>query len=96
MDLLNVYEYKGKAKNITNSDIVVVYGNVYGDITNADNVIIINGDMNGDIRNCENVLGTVSDQGVSAKVLLNLSKTDCSVSRKDTDIMGKPDTYFPG
>jgi len=86
MDLLNIYEYKGRAKDITNSDIVVVYGNVYGDIKNATDVVIINGDLKGDIINCDNVLGTLADKHIGVAALWNKAKSDVPISRKDVGI----------
>lgn len=88
MDLLNIYEYKGRAKDISNADVVVVYGSVYGDIVNAENVVIINGNVHGDITNCENVLGTISDRSIGDKALWNKAKSDCTITRKDLGLKG--------
>ena len=48
--------------NVVNADVVIVYGDVKGNITNADTVVIINGDVYGNISNCDNVAGFLADQ----------------------------------
>ena len=45
MEVQKIYESKAYVKNINNADVVIVYGNVYGNITNADNVVVINGNI---------------------------------------------------
>ena len=48
--------------NVNNAEVVIVYGDVKGNITNADTVVVINGDVYGNITNCDNVAGLLADQ----------------------------------
>ena len=50
--------------NVVNADIVIVYGDVKGSITNADTVVVINGDVYGNIVNCDNIAGLLADKAV--------------------------------
>lgn len=50
--------------NINNADVVIVYGDVKGNVNNCDNVIVINGDVYGNISNCDNVAGLISDKAI--------------------------------
>lgn len=88
MDLLNVYEYKGQLKDVTNADVVVVYGNVYGDIKNTNNVVIINGNLEGKVINCDTILSDEDVPGfkIGETALLNKSKADIPILRKDAGI----------
>ena len=52
--------------NINNTDVVIVYGDVKGNINNCDNVIVINGDVYGHINNCDNVAGLLADKATRA------------------------------
>lgn len=54
--------------NINNTDIVIVYGDVKGNVNNCDNVIVINGDVYGNISNCDNVAGLLADKAVRCHV----------------------------
>ena len=56
-----VHKYKKLEGDINNTDVVIVYGKVEGNISNCDDVVIINGDVEGNITNCDNVLGTISN-----------------------------------
>lgn len=48
--------------NVVNADVVIVYGDVKGNIANADTVVVINGDVFGNISNCENAVGLLADK----------------------------------
>lgn len=50
--------------NVVSTDVVIVYGDVKGNITNADTVVVINGDVFGNITNCDNVAGLISDKAI--------------------------------
>lgn len=50
--------------NVSNVDTVIVYGDVKGNINNADYVVVINGDVYGHINNCDNVVGLLADKAV--------------------------------
>lgn len=50
--------------NVINANVVIVYGDVKGNITNADTVVVINGDVYGNISNCDNVAGLLADKAV--------------------------------
>ena len=54
--------------DVVNADVVIVYGDVKGNITNADTVVIINGDVYGNISNCDNVAGLISDKAIRCHV----------------------------
>ena len=54
--------------NINNTDVVIVYGDVKGNVNNCDNVIVINGDVYGNISNCDNVAGLLADKAVRCHV----------------------------
>lgn len=51
----------GDADDIVNTNTVVVYGDVKGDVTNCETVVIINGDVKGDVINCANATGLLAD-----------------------------------
>lgn len=48
--------------NIKDMDVLVVYGDVLGNIINCKDVIVINGDVKGNITKCENVSGLLADK----------------------------------
>lgn len=48
--------------DVVNADVVIVYGDVKGNITNADTVVVINGDVFGNVVNCDNVAGLLADK----------------------------------
>lgn len=50
--------------DVVNADVVIIYGDVKGNITNADTVVVINGDVFGNISNCGNVAGLISDKAI--------------------------------
>ena len=52
--------------NINNANVVIVYGDVKGNIYDCDTVIVINGDVNGNITLCDNVAGFLSDKATRA------------------------------
>ena len=54
--------------NINNTDVVIVYGDIKGNVNNCDNVIVINGDVYGNISNCDNVAGLISDKAIRCHV----------------------------
>lgn len=86
MDVQKIYEHTGKVMDITNTDVVIVYGNVHGNIFNSDNVIVINGNIEGDICNVDNVLGVVSEHGIGDKALWEKCRADVPISRRDLGI----------
>lgn len=50
-----------------NCEVVIVYGDIKGNIKDCQDVIIINGDVKGNIHNCENVCGLLSNQTMTAR-----------------------------
>lgn len=52
--------------NVVNADVVIVYGDVKGNINNCDSVVVINGDVYGHINNCDNVAGLLADKATRA------------------------------
>lgn len=53
--------------NINNNDVVIVYGDIKGNVNNCNNVIVINGDVYGNISNCDNVAGLLADKAVRCR-----------------------------
>lgn len=58
--------------DISNADIVIVYGDIKGNVNNANDVIIINGDVKGDVINCSNIAGLLSDKAVRVGTSINI------------------------
>lgn len=56
------------AGNVNNADVVIVYGDIKGNVYDCDNVIVINGDVNGNITLCDNVAGLLADKAVRCHV----------------------------
>ena len=54
-------------KNVSDTNIVIIYGGVKGNISNCQDVIIIDGDIKGNISNCENVCGLLADKELLQK-----------------------------
>ena len=48
--------------NIDKQDVVIVYGDIKGNVKDCKNVIIINGNVMGNIKDCDNVCGLLSDK----------------------------------
>lgn len=48
--------------NIEDAGVVIVYGNVNGNIKDCDTVVIINGNVNGKIKDCQTVAGFLADK----------------------------------
>ena len=48
--------------NINNANVVIVYGDVKGNVNNCDTIVVINGDVYGHINNCDNVAGLPADK----------------------------------
>lgn len=59
-----VYKYKKVKGNVVNTGLVIVYGDIKGNVSNCDTVVVINGDVFGNITNCKNVSGLLSDKAV--------------------------------
>lgn len=56
---------KAKIKgNVSNADVVIVYGDIKGNVYDCDNVVVINGDVYGNITLCDNVAGLLADKAV--------------------------------
>lgn len=53
--------------NIKDASVVIVYGDIKGNIKDCQDVIIINGDVKGNIHNCKNVCGLLSNQTMTAR-----------------------------
>ena len=60
--LENHRKYKKVEGNINNADVVIVYGDVKGNIVAAKDVIVINGAVKGNLVNCENVAGLLAQE----------------------------------
>ena len=50
--------------NAEDMDILVVYGDVWGNIKNCNTIVIINGDIKGDVRDCKEVVGLPGDNRI--------------------------------
>lgn len=61
---MDVEKYKKIYGNVDNANVVIVYGDVKGNVNNCNDVIIINGDVHGHINNCDNVAGLLADKGI--------------------------------
>lgn len=59
-----VEKYKKIHGNVNNANVVIVYGDIKGNVNNCDNVVVINGDVYGHINNCDNVAGLLADKAV--------------------------------
>lgn len=58
------HKYKKVDGNVVNTGIVIVYGDIKGNVNNCDTVVVINGDVYGNITNCDNVSGLLADKAV--------------------------------
>ena len=59
----NACKYRhGFMGSLGREGVVVVYGDVKGNIYDCDTVVIINGDCFGNITNCDNVAGLLADK----------------------------------
>lgn len=56
-------KYKSVYGNINNANVVIVYGDVKGNINFCGDVIIINGNVNGNIMDADNVAGLLAERG---------------------------------
>ena len=72
--------------NVNNTDVVIVYGDVKGNINNCDNVIIINGNVKGNLNNCRNVAGLLASEGIGEDALFEKSMGGTRVT--ETDMVG--------
>lgn len=59
-----VLKLKKLEGNVNDADVVIVYGDVKGNINNCDNVIVINGDVKGNLNNCDNVAGLLANNAL--------------------------------
>lgn len=50
--------------NVSNADVVIVYGDIKGNVYGCENVVVINGDVYGEVSFCGNVAGLLSDKAV--------------------------------
>ena len=57
-------KYKKVDGDVVNTGVVIVYGDIKGNVTNCDTVVVINGDVYGNITNCDNVSGLLADKAV--------------------------------